>query len=108
MVTFLERAKGKIFFKAAETPVQRKCEHCEEEEQGMQWKELNGEETSADSNLENYIVELIDSGQPLLNEVRNYYEPRFNYDFSIGKMHSDGFVSKSAQPINTLAYATGK
>ena len=36
MVTFLERAKGKIFFKAAETPVQRKCEHCEEEEQGMQ------------------------------------------------------------------------
>jgi hypothetical protein len=65
---------------------QRKCAHCEEEQRKMQRKEMNGEEKTADSNLENYVGSLSSSGQPLPNEVRSFYEPRFGYDFSNVKL----------------------
>ncbi len=89
------------------TAVQRKCEHCEEEEKQMQRKEMNGEEITADNNLESYVGSLSGSGQPLPNEVRNFYEPRFGYDFSNVKVHTDGVAAKSAQLINALAYTSG-
>ncbi len=89
------------------TAVQRKCEHCEEEEKQMQRKEKEGEEIGADDNLENYVSSLSSSGQPLPNEVRNFYEPRFGYDFSNVKVHTGSVASKSAQSINALAYTSG-
>ncbi len=89
------------------TPVQRKCEHCEEEEKKMQRKEINGEEKTADNNLENYVGGLQSGGQPLPNETRNFYEPRFGYDFSNVKLHTDTVAAKSAQSINALAYTSG-
>ena len=88
------------------TAVQRKCEHCEEEEK-VQRKEINGEETNADSKLENYVGGLSSGGQPLPNEVRSFYEPRFGYDFSNVKIHTDTVAAKSAQSINALAYTSG-
>jgi outer membrane protein OmpA-like peptidoglycan-associated protein len=87
--------------------LQRKCAHCEEEEKKMQRKEINGEETTANSSLENYVGGLSGNGQPLPNEVRSYYEPRFGYDFSNVKVHTDSVAAKSAQSINALAYTSG-
>ena len=87
--------------------LQRKCAHCEEEEKKMQRKEMNGEEATADHGLENYVGSLSSSGQPLPNEVRNFYEPRFGYDFSNVKVHTDTVAAKSAKSINALAYTSG-
>lgn len=89
------------------TSIQRKCAHCEEEEKKMQRKEKNDAETTANHNLENYVGNLNSSGQPLPNEVRNFYEPRFGYDFSNVKVHTDNVAAKSAQSINALAYTSG-
>ena len=89
------------------TSIQRKCEHCEEEEKKMQRKEMNGEEATGNNNLESYVASLSSGGQPLPNEVRNFYEPRFGYDFSNVKVHTDSIASKSAQSINALAYTSG-
>ena len=89
------------------TPVQRKCDHCEEEEKKVQRKEMNGDETTAENNLENYVGRLSGSGKPLPNVVRNFYEPRFGYDFSNVKVHTDSVAAKSAQSINALAYTSG-
>ncbi len=86
--------------------VQRKCAHCEDEEK-MQRKEMNGNETAADNNLESYVGSLSNAGQYLPNEVRNFYEPKFGYDFSNVKVHTDGTAAKSAQSINALAYTSG-
>ncbi|MET0391909.1 MAG: DUF4157 domain-containing protein [Chitinophagaceae bacterium] len=97
------------FFKPAPvpiTPVQRKCAHCEAEEKEVQRKE-NGPETEAGSGLENYIGGLGASGQPLSNEVRSFYEPRFGRDFSNVRVHTDQVAAKSAQSINALAYTSG-
>ena len=46
-------------------------------------------------------------GQTLPNEVRNFYEPRFGYDFSNVKVHTNSLAAKSAQSINALAYTSG-
>src|SRR5688500_3659577 len=87
-------------------PVQRKCAHCEEEEK-MQRKEMNAEETGAENGLTNYVYNLGNSGHSLPVEVRNYYEPRFGYDFSNVKLHTDSVAAKSAQSINAFAYTSG-
>ncbi|HEY9363612.1 MAG TPA: DUF4157 domain-containing protein, partial [Chitinophagaceae bacterium] len=89
------------------SPVQRKCADCLEEENKMQRKEINGQETASDNNLESYVGNLNTGGQSLPNEVRNYYEPRFGYDFSNVKIHTDNVAAKSAQSINALAYTSG-
>ena len=88
------------------TPLQRKCDNCKEEEK-MQRKEIDGEELTADNNLENYVGGLQSGGHPLPNEARNFYEPRFGYDFSNVKIHTDAVAAKSAQSINALAYTSG-
>ena len=95
------------FFKPSAFPVQRKCAHCEEEEKRMQRKEMNEEEMSASSEMENYVDNLNNNGQPLPSQVRNFYEPRFGADFSQVRIHTDAAAAKSAQSINALAYTSG-
>ena len=87
--------------------IQRKCAHCEEEENKMQRKEINEEKAETHNGVENYIGNLNGSGQPMPEEVRSFYEPRFGYDFSNVKVHTDDVAAKSAQSINALAYTTG-
>lgn len=87
-------------------PVQRKCAHCEEEEKQMQRKEINDGEIAVDNESESYVGNL-NGGQSLPNDVRNFYEPRFGYDFSNVKVHTDNVAAKSAQSINALAYTSG-
>jgi hypothetical protein len=95
------------FFKPPVSAIQRKCTHCEEEEKKMQRKEMNEEETKEDKGVEHYVDNLNNQGQPLPNETRNFYEPRFGYDFSGVKVHTDTVAAKSAQSINALAYTSG-
>ena len=100
---------SELFFKPMNiSSVQRKCTHCEEEEKKKaQRKEMNGDATTADSTLENYVGGLNCSGQPLSKKVRSFFEPRIGYDFSNVKVHTDSVAAKSAQSINALAYTSG-
>lgn len=88
------------------TPVQRKCAACEEEKK-IQRKEKNLEVNNTGKELESYTGSLNSSGKALPNEVRNFYEPRFGYDFSNVRVHTDSNAAKSAQSINALAYTAG-
>jgi len=99
------------FVQAKSLPINsipRKCAHCEEEERKLQRKEMNGNVATADHTLESYVGNLNGSGQTLSNEVRNFYEPRFGYDFRNVKVHTDSVAAKSAQSINALAYTSGE
>jgi|GEM_PF-6607186 len=84
-----------------------KCAHCKDEESKVQGKELKGHEQAADHTLESYVGNLYRGGQSLPSEVRNFYEPRFGYDFSNVKVHTDSVAAKSAQSINAVAYTSG-
>jgi hypothetical protein len=85
----------------------RKCAECEEEEKKLQRKQSSNEEAEASNELENYISKLDHGGKPLSQEIRNFYEPRFGYDFSNVRVHSDEIAAKSAHSLNALAYTSG-
>jgi Domain of unknown function (DUF4157) len=95
------------FFEPAVSVVQPKCADCEEEErEKMQRKEMNENTINADKNFESYVEGLDNAGQPLSVEVRNFYEPRFGYDFDSVRLHTDAPAARSAQSINALAYTS--
>lgn len=95
------------FFNPSISFIQRVCAHCEEEKKEMQRKEMNGDKTNDNSDLESYVNNLNSSGQSLPAEVRDFYSPRMGFDFSNVKVHTDSIAAKSAQSINALAYTTG-
>ncbi len=97
----------KTLFSGGSPSVQRKCDDCEdEEEKKVQMKESIGN-AQATEGFENYVTGLDGSGQQLPADVRSFYEPRFGYDFSNVRIHTDTVAAKSAQSINALAYTTG-
>lgn len=95
------------FFKPADAAIQRKCQHCEEEEKLVHRKESSDQKTEGSSQLDNYVGSLGSSGQKLPDSSRQFFESRFGYDFSDVKIHTDPLAAKSAQSINALAYTTG-
>lgn len=99
-------AQADTFFKAMPTVVQRKCQHCEEEEK-VHRKESSGAETHGSHELDSYVVSLGSSGQVLPESSRSFFEPRFGHDFSNVRLHTDAVAAKSAQSVNALAYTTG-
>lgn len=46
-------------------------------------------------------------GQPLDSETRSLMEPRFGYDFSGVRVHSDGAAAESARAVSANAYTAG-
>ena len=73
----------------------------------LQLKEASRENTVAETSFENYVNNLSASGSPLSKSAREFYEPRFGYDFSNVKIHTDSVAAQSAQSINALAYTSG-
>ncbi len=47
-------------------------------------------------------------GQPLDEGTRAFMEPRFEYDFSQVRVHTDDRAAESAQAVNALAYTIGR
>ena len=96
------------FFKPAISAINRKCAACDNEDKELQRKEKNEEcSNSQEEELQSYVSDLNNSGAPLPDNARNFFEPRFGYDFSNVKIHSDTIAAKSAESINALAYTTG-
>src|SRR5260221_3570864 len=51
---------------------------------------------------------LTSNGQPLDTTTQAFMEPRFGYDFSQVRVHTDEQAVESAQAVNALAYTVGK
>jgi hypothetical protein len=94
------------FFKSTPLTIQRKCQHCQDEEK-LHRKESSGAEVQGSNELDSYVGSLGTSGQALPESSRQFYEPRFGQDFSNVRIHTDSVAAKSAQSINALAYTTG-
>ncbi len=100
--------RNNLFFQPAISAIQRKCAHCEEQEkQQLQRKETNNSAVTRDQELDSYVENLSGRGQRLPKEVQNFFEPKFGYDFSNVKVHTDTTAANSAQSINALAYTSG-
>ena len=95
-----------LFFKPPLSSVQRKCDHCRQEEEQVLRKEINDSVAGGFGHAESYIQSL-SGGNALQEKERNFFEPRMGYDFSNVKIHTDSDAAKSAQSLNALAYTTG-
>ena len=94
------------FFSPSSGYVQRKCSECEEEDkEDIQRKESDGSKSAGD--VDGYIESLPSGGSPLPKTDRDFFEPRFGYDFSGVQIHTDSKANQSATSINALAYTSG-
>src|SRR5262249_35830750 len=89
-----------------EEKLQRKCAECEEEDEK---KEIHRKETAPGPALAPPIVHnvLRSAGQALDPATRAFMEPRFGYDFSGVRVHTDGQAAESARVVNALAFTHG-
>ena len=89
--------------------VQRQSEEEEEEEEDfIQTRELPRQSPKVTPALLSSIQSLKGGGQPLPESVRTFFEPRFGYDFSHVRIHTDGPASGVARAINAHAYTVGR
>ena len=97
--------------------IQRMCTECEkelqrqpmeEEEEFLQTKGVSGSTPEINSATESQINSMTGSGQPLPESVRAFFEPRFGYDFSQVRIHTDSNAGESAKAVNALAYTVGQ
>lgn len=102
-----DAAAGGSYFNPSPLNVQRKCQHCEEEEKSMHRKESSNDAQQVTGNNEAYINSLNGKGSPLPQSERNFFEPRMGYDFSSVRIHTGSEAEKSASGVNALAYTHG-
>jgi len=85
--------------------VQKQVEQEEEEEKELQAKSTLSE---VSPNLESHIQSLKGSGQPLPESVRTSFEPRFGYDFSHVRVHTDSHAKEAARAVHARAFTMGR
>ncbi len=99
-----------------EEKLQRKTKEEEEEEKLRKKPNYENEELQAKAggsfeishNIESQIQSLKGGGQPLSENSRAFYEPRFGHDFSHVRVHTDTQAAKLAESVNAQAFTVGK
>lgn len=100
-----QSVKQESFFKPSGNFIQRKCTHCEEEKK-LQKKSKEGLDGKTEAPA--IIHDVISSpGNPLDQETRSFFEPRFGYDFRNVKVHTGNNATFSSETINAHAYTVG-
>jgi hypothetical protein len=80
----------------------------EEEEEELQTKTTSGSIPEVQPNIESHIHSLKGGGQPLSENDRTFFEPRFGRDFSQVRLHTDLQANESTQVVNARAFTVGK
>ena len=83
-------------------------EDLEEEEKPLQKKENGSQTLDLKPNLVSRIETLHGGGQPLSQEQRMFFEPRFGYDFSQVRIHTSSHAAETASRIGARAYTIGQ
>ncbi|MCM1565353.1 MAG: DUF4157 domain-containing protein [Dehalobacter sp.] len=91
--------------------LQRKCPKCDgDEKKVLQAKNSSGKVPAVlNQNVHPLVNEVLHSpGQPLNSATRAFMEPRFGYDFSNVRVHTDVKAAESARAMNARAYTMGR
>ena len=87
--------------------VQRQIEPEEEEEEMLQAKSREDATSEVTNDLESQINAIRGGGRLLAESERAHFEPRFGYDFSQVRLHTDTQAVESAQALNARAFTIG-
>lgn len=89
--------------------IQRQVELPEDdEEEVIQTKKVEQTSTPEYPSLAAKLQSLKGQGQPLSEETRAFFEPRFREDFSQVRMHTDGKANETAKGLNAKAFTIGR
>lgn len=80
----------------------------EEEEETLQAQEILGRTPKVTPKVQAHVNAMRGGGQPLPESVRAFFEPRFGYDFSSVRVHTDAGAAQSAQALNARAFTLGR
>lgn len=93
------------------TQLQRQAEEEEEreeeEEESIQTKQKENQTPTISPNLQSRINSLKGSGQSLPATVRNFFEPRFGYNFNQVRIHTSACAVEAARAMNAQAFTIG-
>ena len=97
--------------------IHRLCTECKKKSTWWYQREESADLQAVDASccasevtpdLENQISGLQGQGQPLPTSVRRFFEPRFGYDFSQVRIHTDAGAVRLARAINARAFTLGR
>ena len=83
-------------------------EEEEEEEEPIQAKPARGSTPHIGPGLAAQIRSLKGGGRPLSQAERGFFEPRFGYDFSRVRIHSNGRAAELSGALNARAFTHGR
>jgi hypothetical protein len=107
-------AKARTLTRAPGALLQRKCdcgssmEHegeCEDCKKKKLQRRATGNGPACAPPLVHEVLR--SSGQPLDEQTRSFFEPRFGYDFSKVRIHTDARSQESARAVKALAFTVG-
>jgi hypothetical protein len=85
------------------------CEDCSQKRQGILQRYAVSHAPANGNGVPPIVHEVLSSpGQALDGGARAFMEPRFGYDFSQVRMHSDARAAESARAVNAFAYTMGR
>lgn len=118
-----KNTSGPAISRSESGAIHRKCSACEEEDEKANEPVMRKEafasvasaappglpnEGSPGSSGNALIDSVISSGgSPLDRSTRSFFEPRFGYDLSSVRIHTDSAAGQSARSINAKAYTFG-
>lgn len=82
------------------------CTECGKKKGLLQRKAASSEATNGVPSIVRDVLR--SPGQRLDANTRAFFEPRFAYDFSHVRVHTDSKAAESAQAVNALAYTVGR
>lgn len=90
------------------TPFGQRQVEEEEEEEPLQTNQTSGATPWRSRGLEARLHSLRGSGQSLPESVRAFFEPRFGYDLSQVRVHTNAQAADSARAVNARAFTVGR
>src|SRR5207253_7520852 len=83
------------------------CEACKADREGI--PQRTATQAGAIDAVPPIVHEVLRSpGSPLNPDTRAFFEPRFGFDFSAVRVHTDERADRSARAVNALAYTVGE
>lgn len=105
----------KVMRMPADSFIQRKCKHCEEEEKALrkplaafiQKKDTSGSSTAVSDSVSNQIASTRGSGSTLDSTTKSFMESRFGTDFSNVRIHTGQYATQLSNDLNAQAFTVG-
>ena len=84
-------------------------EECKKKDEDQQTAQRKASGAAAPEFAPPIVHEVLNSpGQPLDRATRDFFGPRFGYDFSEVRVHSDMAAAESARAVGALGYSVGE